>query len=133
MRFAVAMIGLMVVSTGCTRFSGEWLEEGTVKRDGSLVLVDNERRTAMRFDWPATIRFGSYSDAAGVVDDETVQWDHYWTLQNDHVAQSGALSARVIDGKLVTVVDGDVKKQFVKVKGASIFPPEVKCPPLSTQ
>src|SRR5436305_221865 len=67
MRIAVAMIGLMVVGSGCTRFSGEWLEEGTVKRDGTFVPVDSERRTAMRFDWPATIRFGSYSDAAGVV------------------------------------------------------------------
>ena len=133
MRFAVAMLGLMMIGTGCTRFSGEWLEEGTVKRDGTLVPVDNERRVAMRFDWPATVRYGSYSDAAGVVDDETVQWDQYWTLQSDHVAQSGAMSARVVDGKLVTVVDGDVKKQFAKVKGPSIFPPAVKCPSLSAQ
>src|SRR4051812_15362090 len=133
MRFAVAMVGLMLLSSGCTRFSGEWLEQGTVKKDGTFIPVDGERRQAMRFDWPATVRYGSYSNMARVVDDETVQWDQYWTLQDDHVAQSGAMSARVVDGKLITVVDGDVKKQFVKVKGPSIFPPQVKFPSFSAQ
>src|ERR1700754_451145 len=99
MRFAVIVIGMMLVG-GCTRFSGEWLEEGVVKKDGTFVPADGTRRQAMRFDWPATIRVGAYADAAGVVDEETVQWDQYWTTQNDHVAQSGAMSARVKDGKL---------------------------------
>ena len=115
MRFAVAIgIGLMLVGSGCTRFAGEWLEEGSIKKDGTFVPVDGERRTALRFDWPATIRMGSYSDMAGVVDDETVQWDQYWTLKHDRVAQSGAMSATVHgkkkDQRLVMVVDGDVRR-----------------------
>src|SRR5947209_7772316 len=68
MRFAVAVSCLMMLfATGCTRFSGEWLEEGTVKPDGTVIPADGERRQAMRFDWPATIRYGSYADLAGVV------------------------------------------------------------------
>jgi len=134
MRFSV--IGLCVMFaliSGCTRFSGEWLEEGTVAKDGTLTPADSDRRVAMRFDWPATVRYGSYADRAGVVDDETVQWNRYWTLKNDQVAQTGAMSATVDGDHMTTVVEGDVIKRFVKVKGPSIFPPEVKCPPLSTQ
>ena len=134
MRFAVAATCLMMFATiGCTRFAGEWLEEGTVTPDGKLTPADPDRRQAMRFDWPATIRYGSYADMAGVVDNQTVQWDQYWTLKNDHVAQSGAMSAHMENGKLIMVVDGDVRKQFTKVKGDSIFPPQVKFPSLSGQ
>ena len=82
MRFAVAVSCLMMLAaTGCTRFSGEWLEEGTIKKDGTFEPVDTQHRQAMRFDWPATIRYGSYADIAGVVDNETVQWDQYWTSE----------------------------------------------------
>jgi hypothetical protein len=130
---SIAVLVSLVLLGGCTRFAGEWLEEGTVKKDGSIVPVDSERRIAVRFDWPATVRYGSYSDMAGVVDDETVQWDQYWTLKNDHVAQSGAMSASVEGQHLTMVVDGEVRKRFVKVKGPSIFPPQVKCPSLSSQ
>jgi hypothetical protein len=138
MRSAVAIgIVLMFVGSGCTRFAGEWLEEGSIKRDGTFVAVEGDRRTALRFDWPATIRMGSYADLAGVVDDETVQWDQYWTLKNDRVAQSGAMSATVHgkrkDKRLVMVVDGDVRKQFVKLRGPSVFPPTVKFPSLNSQ
>jgi len=134
MRLIVAsMCLLMCVASGCTRFSGEWLEEGSVAKDGTLTPADADRRIAMRFDWPATVRYGSYADKAGVVDDETVQWNQYWTLKNDHVAQTGAMSATVDGDRLTTVVDGDVVKRFTKVKGPSIFPPQVKFPPLSAQ
>ncbi len=132
---SIAVISLMLLAClcGCTRFAGEWLEEGSLRRDGALVPADTERRQAMRFDWPATVRYGSYSDLAGVVDDETVQWDQYWTLKGDEIAQSGAMSAHMENGKLVMVVDGDVRKQFEKVHGKSIFPPQVKFPSLSSQ
>jgi len=137
MRFAVALSSscmlLLCVVSGCTRFQGEWLEEGTIKKDGTFVPADGDRRQAIRFDWPATVRTGAYADLAGVVDDETVQWDQYWTLKNDHVAQSGGGSAHIEDGKLIMVVDGDVRKRFTKVKGESIFPPQVKFPSLSAQ
>ena len=139
MRFAVALSSscllllLCVVTGGCTRFQGEWLEEGTIKKDGTFVPADGDRRQAIRFDWPATVRSGAYADLAGVVDDQTVQWDQYWTMKNDHVAQSGAASAHIEDGKLIVVVDGDVRLRFTKVKGDSIFPPAVKFPSLSAQ
>jgi hypothetical protein len=137
MRFAVASLFLMTLcGSGCTRFAGEWLEQGSVKPDGTFIPVDGERRTALRFDWPATVRYGSYSDMAGVVDHETVQWDQYWTLKHDRVAQSGAMSATVEGRKekrLTMVIDGDVRRRFVKVRGPSIFPPTVKFPSLNSQ
>ncbi len=134
MRLAMTGLCLMfALAGGCTRFSGEWLEEGTVAKDGTLIPADSDRRIAMRFDWPATVRYGFYADKAGVVDDNTVQWNQYWTLKNDHVAQTGAMSATVESVHLTTVVDGDMVRRFVKVKGPSIFPPDVKCPPLSVQ
>ena len=43
------------------------------------------------------------------------------------------MSARVEDGKLVMVVDGDVKKRFLRVSGPSIFPPQAKFSSLSAQ
>jgi hypothetical protein len=46
---------------------------------------------------------------------------------------SATVHGKKKDKRLVMVVDGDVRRQFVKLKGPSVFPPVVKCPPLNPQ
>jgi len=132
---AVAACVLFLVSTGCTRFNGEWLEEGIVFPDGRFRAADTERRTAARFDWPATLRLGSYADTAKCVDYQSVEWEDYWTVNGDEVAQSGSMAAHIDPNdknRMLMVVGNDVIRRFVKVKGKSIFPPSVRWPSLAT-
>lgn len=129
---ALPCVLLLLLATGCTRFGGEWLEEGIVRPDGQFEPTQG-RKTALRFDWPSQMRYGSYHDRAGVVDASTVQYDTYWTMQWDRVAQAGQVTARVEGERLTAVVSGDTAKRYVKVRGPSIFPPLVKLPALPSQ
>lgn len=126
-------LSLLLLVGGCaSRFDGEWLEEGIVDASGKLTPADPARRTALRFDPPCTLRYGSYADRAGVVDAETEQFDTYWIMQDGHVAQAGEMSARVAGDHLTAVVGDDTTRRFIRVRGKSIFPPALKLPSLSS-
>ena len=131
MRAALFTSCLLAVLTGCASFPGEWLEEGTVNADGSVTPIEGERRAALRFEWPSTVRYGAYDNLARVVDHQAVQTDTYFTMQWGKVAQFGATKARVKGNTLDAYVGGDMIRRFRRVKGDSIFPPAVIVPSLA--
>src|SRR5438477_7881645 len=103
MRFAVAVCVLMLfVAGGCSKFAGEWLEEGTVNRSGEFMKATGPRRMALRFEPIATVRAGAYIDAAGVVDGQVVTSDTYLTMDHGNVAQFGSMIARIDGEKIMT-------------------------------
>jgi hypothetical protein len=126
MKFSV--ICLLVLLTGCaSKFTGEWLE----RSDDGPPLISTERRMAIKFDLPSTIRYGAYLNCANVVDGESMQSDQYVLMQNDRVAQSGAITMRIEGEDLIACIGGDVVKRFQRVHGQSIFPPPFKIPQLA--
>jgi len=132
MRFIVGVVSVIALGVaGCASFPGEWLEEGTVNADGSITPVAGERRAALRFEWPSTVRYGAYDNLAGAVDHQAVQADTYFTMQWGKVAQFGATKARVKGDRLDAYIGGEITKRFVRVKGDSIFPPAVIVPSLA--
>src|SRR4051812_28090655 len=103
----VAMMGCLVMLaavSGCSKFAGEWLEEGILARDGSFNAVDGDRRSALKFEWPSTVRYGKYVNAAGAVDEQGLQYDTYFTMEDGNVAQFGSTIARVHGDRLTTYV-----------------------------
>jgi len=132
---AVAAIVLMLVGTGCSKFAGEWIEEGRVNREGQYLKTEGPRRMALKFEPISTVRAGAYVDAAKVVDSQAVTRDTYVTMENGQVAQFGSTIARLENNgnKLVTYVGAEESRQFVRVKGhASLFPPRVWIPSLES-
>jgi hypothetical protein len=127
MKFVV--LGLLaVLLTGCaSKFTGEWLE----RTDDGPPLISSERRMALKFDLPLTIRYGAYLNCADIVDGESMQSDQYVLIQNDRVAQSGAITMRIEGEDLIACIGGDVVKRFQRVHGPSIFPPPFKIPELA--
>ena len=136
MRFAVAAMCLGTVSVlagGCNKFAGEWLEEGRLDRNGQMVRTEGPRRMALKFDPIATVRTGAYVDGPGVVDDQVTSADTYFTMQHGNIAQFGATIAK-IEGRdrLKTWVGAEESRQFVRIKGPSVFPPPVVAPSLES-
>jgi len=119
---------LAMLATGCaSKFTGEWLE----RADDGPPLISSERRMALKFDLPSTIRYGAYLNCSNVVDGESMQSDNYVLMQNDRVAQSGAITMRIEGEDLVACIGGDVVKHFHRVHGPSIFPPPFRIPELA--
>jgi len=123
---------LLLAASGCSRFAGEWIEEGTVARDGTFTPAESDRRMALKFNPPATVRYGSYFVQSGVVDYQTVQYDTYFTMQNRSVAQTGSITLKP-QGKnrLIAYIADSDPKRFVKVRGNAVFPPAAILPSLS--
>jgi hypothetical protein len=123
---------LLFAASGCSKFSGEWLEEGTIARDGTFVPAQSERRMALKFTPPATVRYGSYFVPAGVVEHQTVQYDTYFTMNNFNIAQTGGMTLKP-QGKnrLISYIGDAEPKRFVRVRGNSVFPPAAILPSLA--
>ena len=103
----LSALALLPLAVGCnSRFAGEWVQESEVQRDGTLLPVSGERRVALQFTPPSTVRIGTYVDASRVVEAGTVAASDYQTIQNRTVAQFGVYTARVEDGQLRVSVPG---------------------------
>jgi hypothetical protein len=126
MRFAVVMCMLLAVG-GCSRFAGEWVEEGKVV-DGKFIPTDGPRRMALKFEAVATVKSGTYVDGAGVVDGKMVSYATYYTMKDERVAQFGSVIAKLEGDHMVTFVGAEESRRFVRVHGPSIFPPQVYVP-----
>ena len=122
---------LLVAATGCSRFAGEWIEEGSYGPDGVFKEATGQRRLALRFDPPATVRYGAFVNRGGVVDHQSVQTDTYLTMQGRRVAQFGSITARVDRGRLIATIGGDVVTRFERVRGKRVFPPAMVLPSLA--
>ena len=129
----LAALVLLPLAGGCgSRFAGEWVQESALRPDGTLEPVSGERRIALRFDPPTSVRLGMYSDAARVVEAGTVALGSYQTLQNRTVAQFGVYTARVEDGQLITFIGGEEAGRFRRLEGQSVFPARVQLPHLAS-
>ena len=122
---------LLLGATGCSRFAGEWIEEGSYGPDGVFQEASGQRRLALRFDPPATVRYGAFVNRGGVVDHQSVQTDTYLTMQGRKVAQFGSVIARVDRGRLLATIGGDVVTRFERVRGKRVFPPAMVLPSLA--
>ena len=122
---------LLLLSGGCgSKFAGEWVEEGMYDENGVFQEAKGQRRLALRFDPPATVRFATLVNRAGVVDQQSVQTDTYLTMQNRTVAEFGSVIARVDRGRLLATIGGDYVMRFERVRGKRVFPPAVYLPSL---
>ena len=99
-RFSLLVIVPALLLTGCSRFAGEWVQDGTIDRDGTFRAVDTDNRLALKFTPPSTVRVGRYLVPAGVVDRQTTSYDTYFTMKHRTVAQFNGMSLRVEDGHL---------------------------------
>jgi hypothetical protein len=132
MRKLMILSCLLLLAGGCgSKFAGEWVEEGTYGKDGVFQESAGQRRLALRFDPPATVRYGAFIHRAGVVDEQSVEEDTYFTLQNRQMAQFGSVIARVDRDHLVATISGDIVMRFQRVTGKSVFPPQVYLPSLA--
>jgi hypothetical protein len=123
---------LLLLAGGCgSKFAGEWIEEGSYDKDGVFQEASGQRRLALRFDPPATVRYGALVNRAGVVDQQSVQTDTYLTMQNRTVAEFGSVIARVDRGRLLATIGGDYVMRFQRVTGKRVFPPAVFLPSLA--
>lgn len=120
----IGSLALMMVAGGCAnQFAGQWVEQGKLSRDGVLTPAQGPVRRALEFDPPSLVRYGNYIDSAGVVDEQGLQQDFYFTMSNDQVAQFGAIIARVNGDRLTTYIGGDPDRLYVRMKkGPDIFP-----------
>jgi hypothetical protein len=129
MRFAAMTCCLISLTAlgggGCSKFAGEWVEAGTVSREGAFVESTGPRRAALKFDPVCNVRTGAYVDGAGVVDHQAVTYDTYLTMKNGNIAQFGAVIAKIDGNRLVAYVGAEEAKHFVRVRGPSVFPPRV--------
>ncbi len=134
MRFSISLVCITLfaaLSTGCSRFSGEWVQDGTIDRDGTFRAIETDNRLALKFTPPSTVRVGRYLAPAGVVDRQSTSTDTYFTMKHRTVAQFNGMSMRIEDGHLVGYVDGENRLRFTKMRGASIFPPAAILPSLA--
>ena len=130
-RNLLVMSCLLLLAGGCgSKFAGEWVEEGSFDEDGVFQEASGQRRLALRFDPPSTVRYGAFVQNGGVVDHQSVQTDTYLTMQNRNVAQFGSMIARVDRGRLIATIGGDVVTRFERVRGKRVFPPAVYLPSL---
>lgn len=118
-------------TTGCSKFAGEWVQDGTLDRAGVFTPLDDDNRLALKFTPPSTVRTGRYLVPAGVVDRESTNFETYFTMKHRTVAQVNGMSLRAEDGYLIGYVSGDTKLRFRKMRGASIFPPAAVLPSLA--
>jgi hypothetical protein len=131
-RTLMALSCLLLLAGGCgSKFAGEWVEEGSFDDDGIFQEATGQRRLALRFDPPSTVRYGAFVQNGGVVDHQSVQTDTYITMQNRNVAQFGSMIARVDRGRLIATIGGDVVTRFERVRGKRVFPPAVYLPSLA--
>ncbi len=123
---------IALVAIGCgSRFAGEWVEEGSYDEQGGFTEAAGQRRLALRFEPPATVRYGAFVNRGGVVNQQSVQTDTYFTMQGRQVAQFGSIIARVDRGRLVATIGGDVVTRFERVRGKRVFPPVAVLPSLA--
>jgi hypothetical protein len=99
-----------------------------MSRTGTLAPVAGNRRLALQFIPPSTVRVGMYIDAANAIEPETVASTDYQTIQDRSVAQFGSYTARVENGELVAWVGSEQLGRFRRLHGQSVFPPLVKLP-----
>ena len=123
----VVVAGLLVAALagGCTKFTGEWVEEGVVARDGTFVKSAGPRRAALKFEPVCTVRAGAYVDEAGVVDAQAQTYETYLTMKNGTVAQFGSTIAKIDGDTLTTYVGAEEARHYKRVRGSSVFPPRV--------
>jgi len=128
----VLLVGSLGFIGGCgSKFAGEWVQDGTLGKDGQFTPASDERRAALKFEPPATVRFGFYQPRSDAVDPESVQSTDYSTTNHRSVAQFGVFTAHP-DGDYLLVtgpVEGTVR--MVRVHGKTVFPPTVHMPQLS--
>ena len=128
----VLLVGGLGILGGCgSKFAGEWVQDGTIGKDGTYTPAPEERRAALKFEPPATVRYGFYQPRSDAVDPESVQSTDYSTTNHRSVAQFGVFTAHP-DGDYLLVtgpVEGTVR--MVRVRGKSVFPPTVHMPQLS--
>jgi hypothetical protein len=128
-RIVLTACVLVPFAGGCgSKFAGEWVQESAMSRTGTLTPVSGNRRLALQFTPPSTVRVGMYIDAANAIEPETVAVTDYQTIQNRSVAQFGSYTARVENGELVAWVGSEQLGRFRRLKGDSVFPPLVKLP-----
>ncbi len=109
---------MLMLTGGCgSRFAGEWVEEGSYDEEGIYHEASGQRRLALKFEPPATVRYGTLVHRVGTVDHQSVQTDTYMTLQNREVAEFGSVIARVDRGRLVATIGGDIVTRFARVRG----------------
>jgi len=124
----IVVAASMLVATlagGCTKFTGEWVEEGVVARDGTFVKSAGPRRAALKFEPVCTVRAGAYVDEAGVVDAQAQTYETYLTMKNGTVAQFGSTIAKIEGDRMKTYVGAEEARHYKRVRGASVFPPRV--------
>jgi hypothetical protein len=130
-RILMSALMLLPLAGGCgSHFAGEWVQESVLLRNGTLEPLAGGRRLALQFTPPSNVRVGSYSDAAAVVEDDTVVSTDYQTIQDRNVALFGAYTARVENGQLIAYIGAREVGRFRRLNGPSIFPPLVRIPPL---
>jgi len=128
----VLLIGGLGILGGCgSKFAGEWVQDGTIAKDGSFTPASDERRAALKFEPPARVRYGFYQPRSDAVDPESVQSTDYSTTNHRSVAQFGVFTAHPQGDYLLVTgpVEGTVR--MVRVRGKTVFPPVVQMPQLS--
>lgn len=126
------VLGMLLIAGGCSsQFAGEWVQDGTYSRDGIYTPATAERRMALKFEPPATVRYGFFHQATGVVDPDSIQSYDYQTLNGRSVAEFGELVARVEGDHLL--VDGlkEGTLRMTKMKGKQVFPSNLHAPQLT--
>jgi hypothetical protein len=114
---------LIVLAGGCaSQFDGEWVEE---------TPIPGERPMALKFEPPATIRYGSYNSVEHVVDALSEQSNEYFLFDGNQKAQFGSMIAHVEGDHLFATQSDHTEHRFDRVHGKSIFPPDATLPDLS--
>lgn len=133
MRANLLALGLvLLVGVGCApTFSGQWLEDKAPPKADMVGVKRDFVRMALDFDPISSVRVGIFNETAGVVDDESVQLDQYFTFDGGRVAQFGAAMARLESNEKLTANVAGTARTFMRVKGKGIFPPIVRIPPLT--
>jgi|ERR1700733_1715876 len=122
MRLAI-LSTLILLAGGCaSQFDGEWVEENP-----STGL----RPMALKFEPPATIRYGSYNSLEHAVDALSEQSSEYFLFDGNQKAQFGSMIAHVEGDHLYATQSDHVEHRFDRVHGKSIFPPDATLPDLS--
>jgi hypothetical protein len=125
---------ILLVGSGCgLSFQGEWLEDGVVSADGTVLpLKDNTRRMAIEFSMPWAVRYGTYVDSIRKVDNLSVQASVYVPFDGERVAQFGSMLARREGDQLTVIVEDQGElRHFTRVHGNAIFPPMVQWPDIA--
>jgi hypothetical protein len=123
---------LVMLAGGCAgRFAGEWVEVSCLLPANEMRPVSPGQRMALEFTNHWIVRAGTYSDLAGAVDADSIQSAQYNLFKDGEVIEFGSKLARLENGQLITFVQGQPERRFVKVRGKSVFPPIVVGPELT--